>query len=361
MIYHLLYPLHEYIFAFNVLRYITFRTAMAILTALCIHLVLGHSVIARLKALQIGQQMREEGPSSHYKKTGTPTMGGLLILLAVLTSSLLWVDLTSKFFWLVFFSTLAFAGIGLADDCLKHVYKRSLGLRVREKLPLQILVGLVIGGILYYLASQNAFTTELSFPFFKGLRPELGIFYVPFVALVLVSAANAVNLTDGLDGLAIGSVFIAASTYLVLAYVVGHAVIADYLQIVNVQQSGELTIFCGALVGASLGFLWYNAHPADIFMGDVGSLSLGGAIGTIAVIIKQELLLVVVGGLFVIEALSVILQVCSYKMFGERVFRMAPLHHHYELKGLAESKIVIRFLIVAVIFALLSLSTLKLR
>jgi len=361
MFYHLLYSLHDQISAFNVFRYITFRTSMAALTALMLSLLLGPGLIARLRHSQIGQAIREEGPSSHQIKEGTPTMGGLLIIIAAVLPTLMWADLTNVFMWIAVGATLSFGAIGFTDDYLKVSRRRSLGLRAATKFALQVAVALVLGGILLWLAHKGQFATTLTFPFFKNINPDLGWFYPIFVVLVLAGAANAVNLTDGLDGLAIGSLLIAWATFAFLAYVVGNAIAADYLGIPNVKGSGELTVFCGAVVGASLGFLWFNSHPAEVFMGDVGSMAMGGALGTTAILIKQEILLILVGGLFVLEATSVILQVGSFKLRGKRIFRMSPLHHHFELVGWSESKIVIRFWIMAIIFALLSLATLKLR
>jgi phospho-N-acetylmuramoyl-pentapeptide-transferase len=361
VIYHLLYPLHENFGAFNVFRYITFRTAMAMLTALLVSFALGPWLIGRLRLFQIGQEIREEGPKSHQAKRGTPTMGGLLIIAAVVPTTLLWADLRNVFVWIAAASMLAFGGIGFLDDYVKVARKRSLGLTTRGKFAVQIAVALVIGLLLLWLARQGMFTTRLSVPFFKGLVPDLAWIYPLFVVLVLVSSSNAVNLTDGLDGLAVGSFLVASATFTILAYAAGNAIVADYLGLANVKGAGELTVFCGALVGASLGFLWFNAHPAEVFMGDVGSMALGGALGTIALLIKQELLLVVVGGLFVVEALSVILQVGSFKIRGRRIFRMAPVHHHFELSGWSETKVVIRFWILAIVFSLVGLATLKLR
>jgi len=361
MFYWLLYPLHTSLGAFNVFRYITFRTAMAALTALLVSLLLGPSLIRGLRQIQIGQAIREEGPSSHRAKQGTPTMGGLLIILAVVLPTLLWADLANAFVWIAVGATVLFGAIGFVDDYLKVVYKRNLGLKARTKMLWQVIVALALGGVLIWLAREGAFDTTLVFPFFKSIRPELGWFYLAFLVLVLVGSANAVNLTDGLDGLAIGSLLIAWGAFTVLTYAAGHAIVADYLGIANVKGAGELTVFCGAVVGASLGFLWFNSHPAEVFMGDVGSMAMGGALGTVAVLIKQEILLILVGGLFVIEALSVILQVGSYKLRGRRIFRMSPLHHHFELAGWSESKVVIRFWILAILFALLALATLKLR
>lgn len=340
---------------------ITFRTAAASITALLLSLLLGPWLIRRLHLFQIGQVIRQEGPQSHLAKAGTPTMGGLLILAASLGPTLLWADLTNIYIWIAVLATLFFGAIGLLDDYLKVTRRSSGGLTVRQKMGLQIVVAVGVGLSLMWLAGMSQYNTRLIFPFFKQLIPDLGWWYVPFAAFVLVGTSNAVNLTDGLDGLAISIFAIAATAYTALAYVTGHAVLASYLLLVHFGPVGELTIFCGALVGASLGFLWYNAHPAEIFMGDVGSLGLGGALGTVAVLIKQELLLVFVGGVFVLEALSVMVQVASFKLTGERVFRMAPLHHHFELVGWQEPKVYARFVIVAIIFALFSLTTLKLR
>ncbi len=361
MFFRLLYELRDTVSAFNVFQYITFRAAMATLTALIVSLLLGPRMISSLRHLQIGQEIREEGPSSHQTKKGTPTMGGLLIIMAVVVPTVLWADLESSFVWIAITSMLLFGAIGLADDYLKVSRKRNLGLRAWTKITLQIIVALALGLFLMRLAEQGQFSTTLSFPFFKTFNPDLGWFYPAFVLLVLVGSANAVNLTDGLDGLAIGSLLIVWVAFTVLTYAAGHALVADYLAIPNVKGVGEITVFCGSVVGACLGFLWFNSHPAEVFMGDVGSMGLGGALGTTAVLIKQELLLIVAGGLFVLEALSVILQVGSFKMRGRRIFRMAPLHHHFELGGWSETKVVIRFWIIALIFALLALATLKLR
>ncbi|HEU4401028.1 MAG TPA: phospho-N-acetylmuramoyl-pentapeptide-transferase [Candidatus Polarisedimenticolia bacterium] len=361
MLYHLLYPLHETFKVLNVFRYITFRTALATLTALLISLALGPRLIDKLREFQIGQQIRPEGPLSHQTKKGTPTMGGLLILIAVALPSLLWADLTNPFVWMVLVSTLLFGVIGFADDYLKITRKRSLGLTTRQKFVAQWAVALFLGLALLWLTQTGRYTTIFSFPFFKKWTPDIGVLYVPWAMLVIVGAANAVNLTDGLDGLAIGTSMIASGTYAILAYIVGHAKVAGYLDVPNVKGTGELAIICGAMVGAALGFLWFNCNPAQVFMGDVGSMALGGALGTVAVLIKQEILLVFVGGLFVVEALSVILQVASFRLRGKRIFRMAPIHHHFELAGWPEQKVVIRFWIVSIVFALLSLSTLKLR
>jgi phospho-N-acetylmuramoyl-pentapeptide-transferase len=360
MLYHLLYPLHESVAVFNVFRYVTFRTAGAILTALLISLLLGPVMIRTLQQLQIGQSIRDDGPSGHMQKAGTPTMGGVLILASVLIATLLWANLANHFIWLALFCTLWMGAIGFIDDYLKVVAGNSKGLSVRAKLLWQVIPGILVG-LYLYRNPVDPFTTKLAIPFFKDWMPDLGIGYVLFVALVIVGASNAVNLTDGLDGLAIGPILMTAAAYTILAYIAGHAGIAHYLQVVFVRGSSELTVFGGAIVGASLGFLWYNAYPAQLFMGDTGSLALGAAVAILAVLVKSELLLLVVGGVFVAEAVSVIMQVFSYRTTGRRVFRMAPIHHHYELSGIAEPKIIVRFWIISFILALLSLTTLKLR
>ncbi len=361
MLYHLLFPFSDTFGVLNVVRYITFRTAAAVVTALLLSLILGPWFIATLRRLSVGQNIRDVGPQSHQVKAGTPTMGGLLILFALITSTLLWAKLNNPVIWLTVGVTLTFGLVGFLDDFLKVRRRRNLGLTARTKFLLLSAVAAAAAWILLLLPESYGFAPTLAFPFFKDLVLNLGWFYLPFVVLILVGASNAVNLTDGLDGLAIGSTLIAAATYGIFTYVAGNKIVATYLQVPPVQGVGEVTIFCGALVGASLGFLWFNCHPADIFMGDVGSLALGGAIGMVAVLSKQELVLVLVGGIFVIEALSVIIQVGSYKLTGKRVFRMAPLHHHFELHGWAEPKIIVRFWILSGLFALLSLSTLKLR
>ncbi len=361
MLFHLLYPLHGHFGAFNVFRYITFRSAMAVLTALLLSFALGPGLIRRLRQFQIGQEIREEGPSSHRSKRGTPTMGGLLIIAAVVLPTLLWADLRNVFVWIAVAAMVLFGAIGFADDYLKVARKRNLGLTAGRKFGLQVLVAALLGAVLLWLAYLGLFTTTLSFPFFKLILPDLSWGYVLFAVLVLTGSANAVNLTDGLDGLAIGSVLVVSAAFTVLSYAAGNAIVADYLGIPNVKGTGELTVYCGALIGASLGFLWFNCYPAEVFMGDVGSMALGGAIGTTALLIKQEFLLVLAGGLFVLEAMSVILQVGSFKLRGVRIFRMSPLHHHFELAGWSETKVVIRFWIVAIMFALLALATLKLR
>jgi len=358
MLYHLLYPLHERYSVFNVFRYITFRTAYAMLTALLLSFLLGPWLIERLRRLRVGETIRELGPQRHQLKAGTPTMGGILILLALIVPTLLWSDLTNRYVWVVLLATVSFGLIGFADDYLK--LRKKKGMSIRLKFSLQILVAAAISLYLYYFPA-NSYTSELTVPFLKNFRLNLSWFYIPFAIGVIVGTCNGVNLTDGLDGLAIGPLIISAMAFMGISYLAGHASFANYLMIINVKGAGELTIFCGTMVGAGLGFLWFNAYPAQVFMGDTGSLPLGAALGTVAIITKHELLLAIVGGLFVIETLSVIIQVCSFRLRGRRVFNMAPIHHHYELKGWAEPKVIVRFWIISIILALISLSTLKLR
>ncbi len=359
MLYHLLYPLHTTFSVFNVFRYITFRTIYASLTAFLICFLLGPWMIRKLAQMQVGQYIRDDGPKTHLDKAGTPTMGGTLIILSVVVSILLWSDLTNFYVWITLFVVVGYGLVGFIDDYLMQVKKQSKGLSVRTKLVWQAIIAL-IAGFLVYISPD--FSTQITIPFFKNVSPDFGWGYIIFAAFVIVGASNAVNLTDGLDGLAIGPVIIAATTYMIFAYVAGHFKIANYLQINYVPGSGELAIFCGAIVGSGMGFLWFNTYPAQIFMGDVGSLSLGAFLGTVAVITKQEILLVLVGGLFVIEALSVIFQVSFFKMTsGRRIFRMAPLHHHFELKGWPEPKVIVRFWIIAIALAMLAMSTLKMR
>jgi phospho-N-acetylmuramoyl-pentapeptide-transferase len=360
MLYHLLFPLAEKFAVFNVFRYITFRTAWAVLTALLISFILGPWIIDRLGRMGVGQYIREEGPESHRKKAGTPTMGGILILLSVTVPTLLWARLDNRWIIATLGVTLGYGAIGFIDDYLKLARRRNLGLRAGYKLGLQIVVGLLFG-IFLVVGPAGTFETRVTVPFFKRILLDFGVSYAFFVAFVVVATSNAVNLTDGLDGLAIGPTLVATSTYLVLVYLAGNVRFAEYLQIVYVSGAGELAVFCGALIGAGLGFLWFNAYPATVFMGDMGSLSLGAALAAVAVISKQEMLLVIVGGIFVIEALSVMIQVATFKLTGKRVFLMAPIHHHYEHKGWPEPKIIVRFWIVSIILALLSLTTLKLR
>ncbi len=357
MLYHLLLPFASEITGLGVIRYITFRTAAATLTALFLSFLIGPALIRWLTALRIGQPIREIGPD-HQAKAGTPTMGGLMILLSLVVSVLLWAELDSRPIWIVLGLTIGYGVLGFVDDYRKVTKKNSAGISARAKLfwqfALAFLVAIAIG-------SDPAFDGELAVPFFKAFTPHIGWFYVPLAALVIVFFSNAVNLTDGLDGLAIGPVMISSGTFLVLSYAAGHAGIAEYLAIKSVPGSGQLAIFCGGLVGAGLGFLWFNSSPAQVFMGDVGALSLGGALGTIAVLIRQEILLGVVGGIFVVEAVSVMVQVASFQLTGKRVFLMSPIHHHFEKLGWAEQKIVVRFWIISIILALVALSSLKLR
>ena len=377
MLYWLLYQkLYPFFHPFRIFRYLTFRTAFASGTALIIALFIGPYVIQKLREFQIGQYIREDGPQSHQKKSGTPTMGGVLIVIAILLPTVLWSDPANPFVWITVVATLAFGAIGFADDYIKVIKRRNLGLTARAKLTCQALAAGGVALALVVLQQFRAFSTQLNVPFIKSWHPDLlwhgamsfhsaqFLIYVPFilwVVVVLTGSSNAVNLTDGLDGLAIGCTIIAAGALAVLTYVSGNVIFSDYLELTHMERVGELTVFCGSMVGASIGFLWYNAHPAEVFMGDVGSLALGGAIGTVAVIIRQELLLPFIGGIFIIEALSVLLQVGSYKLRKKRVFKMAPLHHHFEQLGWSESKVIARFWIGALIFALFALTTLKLR
>jgi len=359
MLYHLLVPLSSYHIAFNVFRYITFRTALAFLTALAVCFVLGPWLIRKLRELQSGgETIREDTPPSHRAKAGTPTMGGLLVLAAILSSTLLWANLKNRYVWIVIIAATGLGLIGFLDDWRK--LRTRKGMSAGQKFGAQLLlVGALMGSL--YFFPPSGFTTLLAVPFFKGWLIHLGWLWLPFALLVIVGASNAVNLTDGLDGLAVGPVIMAGGAFAVIAYLTGNFKAADYLRIVNVKGAGELTVFCGALVGAAMGFLWFNTYPAQIFMGDVGSLAVGGAIGTLAVLTKAELLLPLIGGLYVVEAGSVIIQVAAFKLTGKRVFRMAPLHHHYELTGWPEPRIIVRFWIVSFALALLALTTLKLR
>lgn len=358
MLYHLLYPLAAEFKLFNIFKYLTFRTIYAMITALVVCFVLGPWIIRKLESLQARQVIRTDGPESHLKKQGTPTMGGVMILAAIILPTLLWADLSNSYVWMVLFVVAGYGVVGFIDDYKKVVEKNPKGLSPRQKMFWQILLASLPAVALYLLPG---YSEELYFPFFKRLHPNIGLLYIPFTVLVIVAASNAVNLTDGLDGLAIGPVAINAATYLLFCYVAGNVKLSSYLQIPSVPGAGELAVLCGAMVGAGLGFLWYNSYPAEVFMGDVGSLSLGGALGTLAVATKQEFLLVIVGGVFVVEALSVIFQVGSYKYRGKRIFRMAPIHHHFELKGVAEPKIIVRFWIITIILALVAISTLKMR
>ena len=377
MFYWLFYEKLFHLFSpFRVFQYATFRTAMASLTALILSIVFGPKMIARLREFQIGQYIREDGPKSHQKKAGTPTMGGLLITLATVAPTLLWASLSTPAVWVAMLGMVSFGAIGFWDDYTKVARKRNLGLTARQKLALQVIAAMLIGVVLLGMNARNNYSTSMNIPFFKTFKPDLLVhswlrnpltypfafmFFYGFVILVLVGSSNAVNLTDGLDGLAIGLMIIAAGAMTVLSYVTGHAEFRKYLELSATPGATELTVFCASLTGASLGFLWFNAHPAEIFMGDVGSLALGGGLGTVAILLKQEVLLLFIGGVYVIEALSVILQVGSFKMRGKRIFKMAPLHHHFEALGWQESKIITRFWIAGLIMALFALTTLKLR
>ncbi len=359
MIYHILYPLHTYLSFFNIFRYITLRTIYAGLTAFLICFLLGPFVIEQLKKMQIGQYIRDCGPKSHFDKAGTPTMGGVMIIFSIVVSVLMWADLANYYIWISLFTLIGFFGVGFLDDYLMQVKKRSKGLSARGKLIYQTIIAIAAAVMIFYVPN---FKTTVTIPFFKNLAPDLGMFYIPFAAFIIVGASNAVNLTDGLDGLAIGPMIVASVTFMIFSYVGGHAVFANYLKITQVTGGGEMAVLCGAVAGAGAGFLWFNAYPAQVFMGDTGSLPLGAILGTIAVIAKQEILLVIVGGLFVMEALSVIFQVGYFKLTnGKRIFRMAPLHHHFELKGWPEPKVIVRFWIISIGLALIALSTLKIR
>jgi phospho-N-acetylmuramoyl-pentapeptide-transferase len=361
MLYHLLLPLSETFILFNLFRYITFRTAGATLTALLISLILGPIVIRKLRERQVAEKIRDEGPASHKVKEGTPTMGGIIVLLSVVIPTLLWANLTNPYIQLILLVTVWMGLIGFMDDYLKAVKHQPKGMVGKKKLAGQVALGLLLGVLLRVFPPSGNFGTASDILFFKNYLVNFGVFYIPLVILVITGASNAVNLTDGLDGLAIGLIGLCAFAFAGLCYMSGRVDFTDYLSIIYLEGSGELTIFCGAIVGAALGFLWFNAHPAEVFMGDTGALAMGGAFGAISILIKKEMLLLIVGGVFVVEALSVILQVFSYRAWGKRVFKMAPLHHHFELSGWKEPQVVVRFWIVGAILALLTLITLKIR
>lgn len=360
MLYRLLYYFHDYYSPLNVFRYITFRTALAIITSMLITFVIAPGLINRIRKLSMTQYVRDDGPQTHLKKEGTPTMGGIMIILSVVSSVLMWGDLTNKFILIMIASITGFGLVGFADDYMKVIRKNPKGLRGWYKFSAQIALAIAIG-FTFYQDPNDIYIAKLSIPFFKKWLIDLGWLYIPFTILVIVGSSNAVNLTDGIDGLAIGLVAVASLANAVFVYISGHSGFSQYLNVLYLPGTGELTVFCGAMFGASLGFLWYNCYPAEIFMGDVGSLSLGGALGTLAVITKQEIVLAVVGAIFVIETFSVIIQVASFKLTGRRVFKMAPIHHHFEVKGWPEPKVIIRFWIVGIALALLSLTTLKIR
>lgn len=363
MLYWLLVPLSKHFGVLNVFKYITFRTFGAAITGIVLSMIAGPWFIRYMKSKQIGQSIRDDGPQSHLSKKGTPTMGGGLILFCIGVSTLLWAELNNRYIWMVLFVTFGTGLVGWYDDYKKVILKNSKGISGRTKMFWQTLIALLAAVFLYYYSPDRdiAAITTLRFPFFKSLVIDLGWFYIPFTVLVIVGASNAVNLTDGLDGLAIGPIIITATTYALLGYLAGHAKIAEYLQIPHIPGAGEMAVFCGSMAAAGLGFLWFNTYPAQVFMGDVGSLPLGAAIGSVAIITKNEILLVLVGGIFVVEALSVMAQVLSFKTTGKRVFKMAPIHHHFELKGWPEPKVIVRFWIISILFAIMALSTLKLR
>lgn len=360
MLYKLLFGMHDFFSPLNVFRYITFRTALAVISAMLLSLFIGPKIIVWLKKISITQQIRDDGPQTHLKKSGTPTMGGIIIIACIVLTVLMWGDIGNMYVWTMVLSLIGYGCIGLLDDYLKVIRKNPKGLRAWYKFGAQILLALAIG-LLLYMNPKDPYNDVLSIPFFKRWLFDLGLFYIPFSILVIVGSSNAVNLTDGIDGLAIGLVGIALLANMVLVYISGNAKFAQYLQVLYLPGTGELTVVCGAMLGAALGFLWFNSYPADVFMGDVGSLSLGGSLGTLAIITKHEIVLAIVGGIFVIETLSVVFQVTSFKLTGKRIFKMAPIHHHFELKGWHESKVIVRFWIVGIMLALLSLATLKLR
>jgi len=361
MFYYIFYPLSKHISGLNLFQYISFRAAFAAITALLISFLIGPWIIRKLQQLHIGEEIRKEGPESHQKKAGTPTMGGIIILSAVIFPTLLWAKVVNTYILLILLATVWMGIVGFIDDYLKVVKKYPKGLIGRYKLAGQMILGLIIGTIILYSADFEGIATLTSVPFFKNVEFDFGILYVPVVILVITSTSNSVNLTDGLDGLAIGLVGISAIAWAAIAYISGRVDFSDYLNILYLPGAGELAVYCAALIGASLGFLWFNGYPAQVFMGDTGSLALGSAIGALAILLKKELLLIIIGGVFVAESLSVILQVWSFKYRGKRIFRMAPLHHHYEKKGLHESKVVIRFWIIGILLALLTLTTFKIR
>lgn len=352
--------LQKILHTFSVFQYITLRSVFAAITALIISLLVGPIVIKKLTKAQIGQVVRNEGPKSHYSKAGTPTMGGVLVLISIIFSTLLWCDLKNKYIWIVILVTTLFGYIGWVDDYRKLIHKNSRGLSSKAKYFLQSILAIIAAFVLFFTAN-TAIETSLIVPFFKSVIIPLGFFYIVLTYFVIVGTSNAVNLTDGLDGLAIMPIVLIGGALGIFAYVSGHLNFAEYLAMPYVAKSGELCVFCSALVGAGLGFLWFNAYPAQIFMGDVGSLALGAALGTVAVIVRQELVLFIMGGVFVIETLSVVLQVCSYKLRGKRIFKMAPIHHHYELAGWPEPRVIVRFWIITVVLVLIGLATLKLR
>ncbi|MCH8954066.1 phospho-N-acetylmuramoyl-pentapeptide-transferase [candidate division KSB1 bacterium] len=361
MFYYLLYPLKEIVSGFNIFRYITFRSAAAAITALFISFVVGPYIIKKLRQKQIREEIRKDGPQSHLQKSGTPTMGGLIILAAVIIPTLLWAQVLNIYVQLILFATLWMGIVGFIDDYLKVVKKLPKGLVARYKLLGQLTLGAIVGGVIYFAPQFADISTLSTLPFFKDYEIDFGVFYIPMVIFVIIATSNSVNLTDGLDGLAIGLVGISGLAWAIIAYFSGRTDFSDYLNILYLPGAGELTVYCAALVGASLGFLWFNSHPAQVFMGDTGSLALGSALGTLAILLKKELLLIIIGGVFAAEALSVIFQVLYYKQTKKRLFKMAPIHHHFELCGWSESTVVVRFWIIAILLVLFSLSTFKIR
>ena len=361
MFYYLLYPLKEIVSGFNIFRYITFRSAAAAITALFISFVVGPYIIKKLRQKQIREEIRKDGPQSHLQKSGTPTMGGLIILAAVIIPTLLWAQVLNIYVQLILFATLWMGIVGFIDDYLKVVKKLPKGLVARYKLLGQLTLGAIVGGVIYFAPQFADISTLSTLPFFKDYEIDFGVFYIPMVIFVIIATSNSVNLTDGLDGLAIGLVGISGLAWAIIAYFSGRIDFSDYLNIIYLPGAGELTVYCAALVGASLGFLWFNSHPAQVFMGDTGSLALGSALGTLAILLKKELLLIIIGGVFAAEALSVIFQVLYYKQTKKRLFKMAPIHHHFELCGWSESTVVVRFWIIAILLVLFSLSTFKIR
>ncbi|NOZ55733.1 MAG: phospho-N-acetylmuramoyl-pentapeptide-transferase [Calditrichaeota bacterium] len=361
MLYHLLYPLKVYVSWLNLMRYITFRSGAAAITALFISFIVGPWIIRKLREHQIGEEIRPEGPKSHLSKAGTPTMGGLIVLTAVLVPTVLFARLDNIYVLLILLATVSMGAVGFLDDYLKVVKKKPKGLIGRYKLAGQITLGLIVGSVLYFHPQFAEYRSVTTVPFFKDLVFDFGIFYIPVVVFVITATSNSVNLTDGLDGLAIGLVAIAITAFAAISYVSGRVDFSDYLNIIYLPGTGELTVFCLAMIGAALGFLWYNSYPAEVFMGDTGALAIGAALGTVAVLVKKELLLVIIGGVFVAESLSVMIQVYSFRHWGKRPFKMAPIHHHFELKGWPEPKVVVRFWIVGILLALLSLTTFKIR
>jgi len=361
MFYHILYPLSKYFSPFNVFQYITFRAGGAMFTALFISIIFGPFLIKKLQLMKIGQHIRTDGPKSHFAKAGTPTMGGLLILIALLVSTLLWARLDNRFVLILIFSSLYLGMLGFADDYIKLIKKQSAGLSASKKMLYLSVLAIIISAYVYIFPPNPKFATSVNIPFFKSTFLNFGILYILFSYFVTIGSSNAVNLTDGLDGLAVGSIIFSALAYVVFAYIAGNAKFSEYLKVIPVSGAGEIAIFLTSVIGACLGFLWFNCHPAEIFMGDTGSLFLGGGIGITSILVKQELILIVAGGIFVVEALSVLLQVSFFRFRGKRIFKMAPLHHHFELSGITEEKVVVRFWIVAIILALISFSSLKIR